>query len=189
MEEGSFISKIEKMSLAQRILIYAGTLVFLAGLFVWLVALPKHEQIQREKKEVARLRERLAQARIRAKDLHKFRAELKMIDAQFREALRLLPNKKEIPQLLRNITQLGVDSNLEFIYFSPKKERLRDFYIEIPIEMKVRGRYHDIATFFYKLAKMDRIVRILDFSMRPIAENSNVLLAQCSAITYRFKGN
>ena len=189
MAEGALISRIEKLKMPYRLLIYFGTLVLLAGIFIWLVFLPAKKEIRKTEQEIARLDRKLAQARIRARNLKKFEAELKEVDAEFRQALRLLPNEKEIPALLRTITQLGADCNLTFVLFSPKKERAKEFYVEIPIEMEVRGRYHDAATFFYRIGKMDRIVKILDFSMKPIKKDSDILLTKCNAVTFRFKGS
>ncbi|RLB43531.1 MAG: protein PilO [Deltaproteobacteria bacterium] len=189
MEEGALVSKIEKLKMPYRLLIYFGTLVVLAGLFVWLVFLPKQREIQKTRKEIASLEHKLAQARVRAKNLRKFEKELKEVDTEFQQALKLLPNKKEIPSLLRNITELGAESNLTFVLFSPKKEQPKEFYVEIPVEMHVRGKYHDAAMFFYRIGKMDRIVKILDFSMKPIKKDSDILLTKCNAVTYRFKGS
>lgn len=189
MEEGVLVSRIEKLKMPYRLLIYFGTLVLLAGLFAWLVFLPKQRQIEKTKKEIARLEQKSAQARVRARNLKKFEAELKEVDSEFQRVLRLLPNKKEIPALLRNITQLGAESNLTFVLFSPKKEKAKQFYVEIPVEMVVQGRYHDAAMFFYKIGRMDRIVKILDFSMKPVKQDSDILLTKCNAVTYRFKGS
>lgn len=189
MEEGVLVSRIEKLKMPYRLLIYFGTLVLLAGLFAWLVFLPKQRQIEKTKKEIARLEQKLAQARVRARNLKKFEAELKEVDSEFQRVLRILPNKKEIPALLRNITQLGAESNLTFVLFSPKKEKAKQFYVEIPVEMVVQGRYHDAAMFFYKIGRMDRIVKILDFSMKPVKQDSDILLTKCNAVTYRFKGS
>ncbi|MBW2082212.1 MAG: type 4a pilus biogenesis protein PilO, partial [Deltaproteobacteria bacterium] len=120
---------------------------------------------------------------MRARNLKKFEAELKEVDSEFQRVLRILPNKKEIPALLRNITQLGAESNLTFVLFSPKKEKAKQFYVEIPVEMVVQGRYHDAAMFFYKIGRMDRIVKILDFSMKPVKQDSDILLTKCNAVT------
>jgi len=189
MEETGLISKIEKLKMPYRVLIYVGTLVLLACVFIWFVYLPTKKEIQKTRQQIAQLDRKLAQAKMRAKNLKKFEAELKEVDAEFNQVLKLLPNKKEIPALLRSITQLGADTNLTFVLFSPKKERAKEFYVEIPIEIEVRGKYHDTAMFFYRIGKMDRIVKILDFSMRPVKQNSDILLTKCNAVTYRFKGS
>ena len=187
MPTGAFFEKVEKLKMIHRILILVGTIVLLAGIFVALVYIPQSKEITRLNKEIASLEKKINQAKIKARTLKKFEAEQVEVEAQFREALKLLPNKREIPTLLRSITQLGSDANLEFRLFSPKKEKARDFYIEIPVSMEVSGTYHDVATFFDKVGRMKRIVNILDISMKPIKERSTNLTTKCNAVTYRFK--
>ncbi len=187
MPTGAFFEKVEKLKMIHRILILVGTIVLLAGIFVALVYIPKSKEITRLNKEIAGLEKKINQAKIKARTLKKFEAEQVEVGAQFREALKLLPNKREIPTLLRSITQLGSDANLEFLLFSPKKEKARDFYLEIPVSMEVSGTYHDVATFFDKVGRMKRIVNILDISMKPIKERSTNLTTKCNAVTYRFK--
>lgn len=187
MPTGAFFEKVEKLKMIHRILILVGTIVLLAGIFVALVYIPQSQEITRLNKEIASLEKQINQAKIKARTLKKFEAEQVEVEAQFREALKLLPNKREIPTLLKSITQLGSDANLEFRLFSPKKEKARDFYIEIPVSMEVSGTYHDVATFFDKVGRMKRIVNILDISMKPIKERSTNLTTKCNAVTYRFK--
>ena len=187
MPTGALFEKVEKLKMIHRILILVGTIVLLAGIFVALVYIPQSNEITRLNKEISGLEKKINQAKIKARTLKKFEAEQVEVEAQFREALKLLPNKREIPTLLRGITQLGSDANLEFRLFSPNKEKARDFYIEIPVSMEVSGTYHDVATFFDKVGRMKRIVNILDISMKPIKERSTNLTTKCNAVTYRFK--
>ncbi len=187
MPTGALFEKVEKLKMIHRILILVGTIVLLAGIFVALVYIPQSNEITRLNKEISGLEKKINQAKIKARTLKKFEAEQVEVEAQFREALKLLPNKREIPTLLRGITQLGSDANLEFLLFSPKKEKARDFYLEIPVSMEVSGTYHDVATFFDKVGRMKRIVNILDISMKPIKERSTNLTTKCNAVTYRFK--
>ena len=188
MEKGTFIEKVEKIKMSHRIAILAGTLIFFAGLFVWFIYLPKSEQIEKVRQENQRLEARLNQAKVRARALSKFEAEYAEVEMQFAEALKLLPNTKEIPELLRTVTQLGTDSQLEFVLFSPQRERPKDFYMEIPVSIQVSGSYHDVAQFFDKVGQMDRIVNILNVDMKPVRERSTTLTTRCDAVTYRFRG-
>ena len=152
------------------------------------VYLPKSEEIAQTREEIAKLQQKLNQAIVRAKALKKFEAEYAEVDAQFQEALKLLPNTKEIPSLLKSITQLGTDSHLEFLLFSPQRERPQDFFMEIPVSIEVSGTYHNVAVFFDKVGQMERIVNILNVSMTPQKERSTTLTTRCDAVTYRFKG-
>jgi len=188
MDSTALFEQVEKIKMPFRVLIFAGTIVLLAALFIYFLYMPKADQIKRTNREIATLKQRLNKARIRAKNLKKFEQEFAQVDAQFMEALKLLPNEKEIPKLLRNITQLGSDSALEFRVFIPKKERAGDFYMEIPVSLEVSGTYHNVAVFFDKVGQMERIVNILNVSMKPVKPRSTQLVTTCDAVTYRFKG-
>jgi len=188
MKTGALFEKVEKIKMPIRIAIFLGTLVLLAGLFVYFVYMPYSEEIAKSREEIAKLQQRLNQAIVRARALKKFETEYAEVDAQFQEALKLLPNTKEIPSLLKSITQLGTDSQLEFLNFSPQRERPQDFFMEIPVSIEVKGTYHNVAVFFDKVGQMERIVNILNVSMTPQKERSTILTTRCDAVTYRFKG-
>ena len=188
MNTGALFEKVEKIKMPIRIAIFLGTLVLLAGLFVYFVYLPKSEEIATTREEIAKLQQKLNQAVVRARALKKFEVEYAEVDAQFQEALKLLPNTKEIPTLLKSITQLGTDSQLEFLLFSPQRERAQDFFMEIPVSIEVSGTYHNVAIFFDKVGQMERIVNILNVSMTPQKERSTIVTARFDAVTYRFKG-
>jgi len=188
MKTGALFEKVEKIKMPIRIAIFLGTLVLLAGLFVYFVYMPYSEEIAKSREEIAKLQQRLNQAVVRARALKKFEVEYAEVDAQFQEALKLLPNTKEIPSLLKSITQLGTDSQLEFLNFSPQRERPQDFFMEIPVSIEVKGTYHNVAVFFDKVGQMERIVNILNVSMTPQKERSTILTTRCDAVTYRFKG-
>jgi type IV pilus assembly protein PilO len=189
MADPTFFEKIERIKTAHRILIFVGTIALLTGLFVWLVVWPWTSEIAQKRQEIQGLDQKIYQAKIRAKDLPKFEAELKEVNAQFQEALRLLPNEREIPNLLRSITEVGTEAHLDFRYFSPQKERAKEFYYEIPVAIEVSGSYHNVASFFDAVGRMERIVNILEVSMKPVKERSTQLITKCTAVTYRFKGD
>jgi len=188
MEFGPFLEKIEKIKMPVRIAILVATVVVLGGLFVWFYYIPQNEEIDKVKGEIATIEQKLNKAKIMVKRLKQFEAEWAELDTQYKEALKLLPNTKEIPTLLKTITQLGSDSQLEFRLFSPQRERTQDFFIEIPVSIEVSGTYHNVAVFFDKVGAMERIVNILNVSMTPSKPRSTVLNTKCDAVTYRFKG-
>ena len=186
---GALLEKVEKLKMPVRIAIFAGTLVVLVAVFVWFFYLPKTDEINKVNQRISQLQTKLNRAVVRARALKKFEAEYAEVNVQFQEALNLLPNTKEIPTLLKSITQLGTDSQLEFRLFSPQRERAKDFYMEIPVSIEVSGTYHDVAVFFDRVGRMERIINILNVSMKPVSERSTVLTTTCDAVTYRFKGD
>ena len=189
MAEGSFFEKIEKIKMPIRVLILVGTLVLLGGAFYFLVYQPKTDEIRRATDEVSDLKIRVMKAKRDSSRLPEVKAREVKVNAQFKQALKLLPNEKEVQSLLRNITKLGADSNLEFRLFSPRKESPEHFYFRLPVSIEVSGNYHDVATFFDKVGQMERIVNILNVSMKPRKARSTMLITKCEAVTYRFKGS
>ena len=189
MEDKSFFEKIEAIKLPIRISILVGTLVLFMGAFIWFVYLPKTDEIKKTNASIEDLNRKLTRAKIERQKLPKKKKEKEEVDAQFQEALKLLPNTKEIPSLLRKITELGNDSQLDFRVFRPKKERAKEFYLEIPVAIEVRGTYHNVAIFFDRVGHMERIMNIHNVSMKPVTPRSTELITICDAITYRFKEN
>ena len=188
MKGESFFQKIEKIKMPIRILILLGTVVLLLAGFFFAVYKPKTEDIANTTNIIDGLNRKLTRAKIQRKRLPKVRLEKAQVDTQFREALKLLPNTKEIPSLLKKVTELGNDANLDFRIFRPKSEKSKEFYIEIPVAIEVRGTYHNVAVFFDKVGHMERIMNILNVSMRPVQARSTTLVTTCDAVTYRFKG-
>ncbi len=182
-----YFDKISKLKMVHRVLIFAGSVVLLLGLFIYLIYLPKTGEITKIKSEKDRLDAQLRLARVSTKNLKKLDANLTTAQDDLKFALRLLPSTSEIPKLLKNITKLGNDSDLEFLLFSPEKQVSKEFYVEIPVSMEVRGSYHNVATFFDKVGKLDRIVNVVNVNMTPLKAYSTHLKTTCKAVTYRFK--
>jgi type IV pilus assembly protein PilO len=183
----TYFDKISKLRMIHRILIFAGTVVLIVGLYSWLVYIPKTGEIKTIKSELDRLEKNIRIARVRAKNLKRLEADLAKAQGDLNVAIKLLPTTSEIPSLLKNITKLGNDSNLEFLLFSPEKQVSKEFYVEIPVSIEVLGSYHNVAIFFDKVGKLDRIVNVVDVTMIPIKELSTTLKTSCKATTYRFK--
>lgn len=183
----SFFEKAQKIKKAQRLLIICGIVFLLGGSFAWFVYKPKIEEINRAQTELSDLKEKIRMGKIWEKKLVKLKEDLAEVEKEFRKALKILPNEREIPSLLANISQLGVDSKLQFRLFSPGKEDLKAFYVEIPVSIQVGGRFRDVILFLDKISRMERIVNIVDISLKPVAPLSTDLITECKAITYRFK--
>jgi type IV pilus assembly protein PilO len=183
----TYFDKISKLKMIHRILIFVGTVVLIVGLYIWLVYIPKTGEIKIIKSELDRLEQNIRIAKVRAKNLKRLEADLAKAQGDLKVAIKLLPTTSEIPSLLKNITKLGNDSNLEFLLFSPEKQVSKEFYIEIPVSIEVLGSYHDVAVFFDKVGKLDRIVNVINVNMLPIKDLSTTLKTSCKATTFRFK--
>jgi len=183
----AYFDKISKVKMIHRILIFAVTVVLIAGLYIWLVYIPKTDEITAIQSELDRLESNIRLARVRSKNLQKLEADLAKSQEGLKVAIKLLPTTSEIPSLLKSITKLGNDSNLEFLLFSPEKQISKEFYVEIPVNIEVLGGYHDVAKFFDKVGRLDRIVNVVNVNMVPTKPLSTTLKTTCKATTYRFK--
>jgi len=114
--------------------------------------------------------------------------ELRELTAELKRAEARLPDQREIADLLTSVAASGKAAGLEIVLFRQKPEVYRDFYAEVPVEMQMRGSYHDVARFLDRVKNLDRIVNITDIKLaRPRVEGDQVKLeASCTATTFRF---
>ncbi len=184
-------SLVTNLPFKQKILIYVGTLAVLVVVFAFFLIMPQLKKKGELRLELENAQSTLSGVKLKAANFEQFGDELEATRVQFQKALLLLPDKKEIPSLLTNISNLGSESGLEFILFKPKEEVPRDFYAEIPVEIIVQGSYHNVAVFFDKVSKLPRIVNISNVSMTDpkMSHDTMVVKTSCLATTYRFVEN
>jgi type IV pilus assembly protein PilO len=121
-------------------------------------------------------------------NLDQERTAIRDLQSELHRAEVQLPDKKEIPDLLSMISSVGRESGLEILLFRQKAERYQDFYAEVPVDVLVRGNYHQVATFFDRVGQLDRIVNVSDISMKDPKDESGAMVVStsCSAVTFRF---
>ena len=116
-------------------------------------------------------------------DLH--RQQLREIDTQFGALLRQLPNKSQMDALLVDINQAGLGRGLQFELFKPAaQENAREFYAELPIQVKVTGNYHDMGAFASDVGQLSRIVTLNDVKID--AGKDGMLTMEAVARTFRY---
>ena len=206
------IDSIAKLPTSKKLLILLAFVVVISGLYGYLLFLPQQEKLDGLRVELGKLNKELEEGEAVKRELAKFQKEDEALQRKLILALAQLPNKKEIPTLLRNISSLGKGSGLEFLLFKPKPEErvgatpgapgkqtpgatgkekpeeLQDFYARVPLELTMLGSYHNVAVFFDKISKLDRIINILNFSMGDVKQmgDETVVKTSCLATTFRF---
>ncbi len=98
-------------------------------------------------------------------NMEKYRKEYAQLQEMLRGMLRQLPETKDIPNLLRNVTNVGEETRLKLKFFEPKQLQNKDFYAELPFEIKFSGPYHNVAYFFDGIRRLERIINITSFSL------------------------
>src|SRR5204862_2242237 len=102
----------------------------------------------------------------KAANLASMRKNLKRLDAELKKAVAQLPEKREIPDLLRNISTKAQQSGLDILVFRPRAENYQDFYAKIPVDITVKGNFHNTVSFFDEVGRMHRLVNIDNISFK-----------------------
>ena len=179
--------KLEKLTKIKRFLLFSGVIVVMVTAFVYFVFFPKVQQYHKLSSEYAELDKKLAAAKITAKELPGLKEEFSKAEVQLSVVMKALPESKEIPSLLESISLSGQEAGLEFVLFQPGNERNKSFYAEIPVSIQISGKYHNVAVFFDKVARLPRIVNIQDIVMKvDQSKKNNDLVTTCTAVTYKF---
>jgi type IV pilus assembly protein PilO len=139
----------------------------LAGLWYYLDTGSQMERLSTEAGKEIELRASFEQKQRKAASLEEYKEQLLEIEKTFGDLLRQLPNKTQVPELLVDVSQTGLASGLEFQLFKPGAEIIKDFYAELPIEVKVLGNFPEFGSFVSGLATLPRIVTVHNIKITP----------------------
>lgn len=156
----------------------------------WFLIKDQYSDLDRIVAEEAKLKEKYESRAYKVANLDAFRTQMTEMQKSFGALLKQLPAKTEVPGLLEDITNTGLGSGLEIDSIKLKPEESKEFYIELPMEIKVTGSYHDIATFVSGVASLPRIVTLHDLSITSRSQKGNKddLSMTVAAKTYRYNG-
>lgn len=125
-----------------------------------------------------------------ASNLDAYKEQMKEMETTFGVLLRQLPKDAEVPGLLEDISHTGLAAGLTFNSITLAPEVSKEFYIELPIDIEVKGSYHAFGAFISGVAALPRIVTLHDFQIVPTTNvNSHELVMKIRAKTYRYKEN
>lgn len=181
-------TKVSLLQKPHKIGILAASWVIPAALFFFLYYSPKNEEVDKLEKKKVGIEKEIKKVEAIIRQLPKHRAEKQEVELQYKAASLLLPEEKEIPSLLTNISGQGTASGLDFLSFKPKGERPQQFYAEIPVDITVSGPYHNVGLFLDKISKLPRIVTVNNITMSgpQQSENQMILSTKFELVTYRF---
>jgi len=182
------VEKLLQLPLYQRLVMLVVVLLVIIGLYAWFFGMPAYEELTALRQDAARLDGEIAQKRLVANNLPKFKEEFARLEEQLQQALTKLPNQSEIPTLLTNLAGLAKDNGLEVQSFKPRPEVPKGFFAEVPADMVLRGTYHEVAMFASAVGDLPRIVNLNNLSLgRPtLAGNEAILDVTCNVLTFRF---
>lgn len=121
-----------------------------------------------------------------AVNLSELRKQKLQVEEYVTQLEKQLPGKAEMDALLSDINQAGLGRGLQFELFRPGQSVVKDYYAELPIALKVSGRYHDVGAFAADVANLSRIVTLHNISIEANRGGSDILAMEATARTYRY---
>ena len=124
-----------------------------------------------------------------AKERDKLREEETRMNEDLQNIKTKLPDQKEIPALLKSISNMSQEAGLDVLLFKPQGEQSEQYYSRVPVELKFVGSYHKIGMFFYYVGTLPRIVNIESFSIANAQQKKKdelLLNTSCVATTYMY---
>jgi type IV pilus assembly protein PilO len=182
------LEKILDRPKAQKVGILVGLIILVSAAFYSFLYSPQADEIAKLNESIeAALNEKSIKQK-RAANLPKLQKELGELDVRLKEAIAQLPSKKEIADLLSSIATKAQESGLDIDLFRPRPENYKDFYAEIPVEMNIKGTFHNVIMFFDAIGRLTRLVNIdnVGFKNPKVSGDRMVLEFTTTAITYRF---
>jgi len=164
------------------LLLAVTVLVVVALWFLWLSA--SNDELIAEKAKEVQLREDYKKKLTQAINLDALKKQREQVQQYVTQLEKQLPSKAEMDALLSDINQAGLGRSLQFELFRPGQVSVKDYYAELPIAVRVTGRYHDIGAFAADIANLSRIVTLNNLSITP-AKDGNLVM-DTTAKTFRY---
>jgi type IV pilus assembly protein PilO len=155
---------------------------------LWFVMLSDYrDELVMEQQREATLRQDYQTKLTKAVSLDALKQQREQVQQYVIQLEKQLPSKAEMAALLSDINQAGLGRSLQFELFRPGQMVVKDYYAELPIALKVTGRYHDIGAFASDIAHLSRIVTLNNIAIAPVAKDGNgTLTMDATARTFRY---
>nr|WP_315495396.1 type 4a pilus biogenesis protein PilO [uncultured Rhodoferax sp.] len=162
--------------------VFTSVIVVVALWFVWLSGSEETLKLEQDKEVV--LREDYKKKLVKAVNLDVLRKQREQVLQYVTQLEKQLPSKAEMDALLSDINQAGLGRSLQFDLFRPGQVAVKEYYAELPITLRVAGRYHDIGAFASDIAHLSRIVTLNNLTVTPRTDNT--LMLDATAKTFRY---
>ena len=187
------LDRFAKIPLFQKIVgMILIVVVIIALFYLGVLSVQKTEQ-EELKMQIKKVQRDLEEKRKMVGDLQLYKREVDKLDQDLKRALKLLPNKSEIPSLLQKISSLGAKAGLGILSFQPRPEIPMEFYASVPVSLELSGTFTEITNFFDAVGKLPRIVNIKNFAFSAdpgkqasLRTSRKMLKTTCMATTFRF---
>lgn len=153
----------------------------------WFFIKEQYAQLDKVESEEQELKQTYERKAYQVANLDVFKQQMEEMEETFGALVRQLPSETEVPGLLEDITNTALGSGLSLQEVALQPEQRRDFYSELPINIRVSGSYHELASFVSSVAGLPRIVTLHDLTIKPTGGKGEQLDMQVVARTYRYR--
>jgi len=165
-----------------------GAVVF--GALFWQFVKPLRTEYDFQEAKLAELQTKIQEGRAARQELPKFREEVRQLELELDKLLRILPARRNTPDLMRRIRSLAEQGDFSLKRFNPGTLTDKEFFSEWPISVNLEGGYHNLALFFDRISRFSRIINIEDLEVSALpttATSVHTITASFSAKTFVYK--
>lgn len=164
----------------------------LFGLGWWVVIQPLKEEYETQEAKLAELQNKIQEGRAARQELPKFREEVRQLELELDKLLRILPARRNTPDLMRRIRSLTEQGDFTLQSFTPGGFTDKEFFSEWPISISLEGTYHNLALFFDRISRFSRIINIEDLQVSALpatrgGSGGHTISARFAAKTFVYK--
>jgi type IV pilus assembly protein PilO len=167
-----------------------GTFVGLAAVgvavFWYMYAVPAQASIDDRRARLATLQDEITRGQETARKLPEFRREVAGLQGQLDRLKVILPEERDVAELLRRVQAMATQSNLTILGFTPQAIATREMHAEWPIGLQLEGNYHDLGAFLERVSKFPQIINVneIRINAKPGAPDGATITAQATATTF-----
>ena len=156
------------------------------GVFYYFHVMPTQVEMESRQQRLSALRADIAKGATTASQLNQFRQQVADLEARLESLKAVLPEEKDVADLLRRIQTLATQSNLAIRGFKPAASVTKQLHAEWPIALQLDGTYHNLAMFFDRVSKFSRIINVSNINIhaKEKPEPSSTITAECVATTF-----
>ena len=151
---------LSKMPWYAQIGAFVAIAVALAGAFYYFVESPRQVALEAKTKELSDIRGRVSRGQSMARQLPEFKREIATLEARLESLKPILPDERDVGDLLRRVQTLATQSNLQVRGFKPMGITTKELHAEWPIALQLEGNYHNLGLFLDRVSKFPRIITI-----------------------------
>ncbi len=181
---GLTLENLASWPMLPRMTLWGAVVVACAALGYFAVWRGQMEELDTLRQEEVKLKEQYRVKLQQSINLDELRRQKEQVNQYVITLEKQLPSKAEMDALLSDINQAGIGRGLQFELFRPGQVNLREYYAELPISVKVSGRYHDLGAFASDIANLPRIVTLNNLNIQTTKDLT--LTLDATAKTYRY---